>query len=112
MLNKAKSHLKIFVNCKSLRLLFCDSFDIVKRRIDFLPEIKNVGARVRPIYDEDYDFQWGKIDYKGKTVLDLGADIGSTADFFLGKGLRKSWQWKGLWKTSERYKPMQAFWRG
>lgn len=32
---------------------------------------------------------WGKIDYKGKTVLDLGADIGSTADFFLRKGAKK-----------------------
>jgi len=45
-------------------------------------------ARISAIYNEDYESQWGKIDYKDKVVLDIGADIGSTADFFLRKGAK------------------------
>ena len=43
-------------------------------------------VRIPPIYGEDYEFQWGKVDYTGKVVLDIGCDFGSTADFFLRKG--------------------------
>lgn len=42
--------------------------------------------KIPPIYNEDYERFYGKVDYKGKTVLDIGADYGSTADFFLEKG--------------------------
>ena len=38
---------------------------------------------------EDYEKNYGIIDYRGKLVLDLGADRGSTASFFLAKGARK-----------------------
>jgi hypothetical protein len=38
------------------------------------------------IYVEDYEFQYGKINYTDRVVLDVGADIGSTAHFFLEKG--------------------------
>lgn len=44
--------------------------------------------RVNPVYDEDYERFYGKLDYAGKRVLDIGADIGSTADFFLLRGAR------------------------
>jgi len=43
-------------------------------------------VRIPPLYHEDYEFQWGKIDYSGKVVLDIGCDWGGTADFFLRKG--------------------------
>lgn len=33
-----------------------------------------------------YEKVYGTINYKGKTVLDFGADVGSTADYFLQKG--------------------------
>jgi hypothetical protein len=42
----------------------------------------------RPYNDEDYNHHWGFTDFKGKTVLDLGADYGSTAWFFLEKGAK------------------------
>jgi hypothetical protein len=46
------------------------------------------GVRVSPYLGEDKESQWGIADYKGKVVLDVGADVGSTADFFLAKGAR------------------------
>ena len=38
-----------------------------------------------PIFREDYSKHW-KADFEGKVVLDLGADYGSTALYFLQKG--------------------------
>lgn len=38
------------------------------------------------IYGEDYENHWVGIDWRSKTVLDIGADVGSTADYFLSKG--------------------------
>lgn len=46
-------------------------------------------VRIKPIYNENYEGQWGKIDYTGKAVLDIGGDYGSTADYFLRKGAKK-----------------------
>lgn len=36
-------------------------------------------------YEQHYPLNW----WKDKTVLDIGADVGSTADFFLRKGAKK-----------------------
>jgi precorrin-6B methylase 2 len=41
---------------------------------------------IPPIYLEDYDSHWGFTDFKNKVILDLGADYGSTAYYFLQKG--------------------------
>ena len=38
---------------------------------------------------EMYERDYGIVDYKGKVVLDLGADRGSTASWFLAKGATK-----------------------
>jgi len=38
------------------------------------------------IVSESYVNEYGSIDYKGKKVLDLGAEYGSTAEFFLENG--------------------------
>lgn len=35
---------------------------------------------------EDFERFWGHVNYKDKVVLDIGADYGSTASFFLKKG--------------------------
>ena len=51
--------------------------------------LQGLDARIAAIHDEDYESHWGKIEYDGKVVLDVGADIGSTADFFLRKGAMK-----------------------
>lgn len=46
--------------------------------------------RLKPfIKNEDYDKEYGILDYRGKIILDLGADYGSTAEFFLERGARK-----------------------
>jgi hypothetical protein len=37
-------------------------------------------------HGEDYESDWGFLDVEGKVVLDIGADYGSTAAFFLNKG--------------------------
>lgn len=42
----------------------------------------------RPYIDEDYNKHWGFADFEGKTILDLGADYGSTAWFFIKKGAK------------------------
>lgn len=39
----------------------------------------------RPIYSEDYSKHW-PVNVQGKTVIDFGADYGSTAYYFIRKG--------------------------
>lgn len=41
---------------------------------------------IPPIYGENYDLHWQGINFYGKRVLDVGADVGSTASYFLSKG--------------------------
>jgi 16S rRNA G966 N2-methylase RsmD len=45
---------------------------------------------IPPIYDptENYEKVYTDLDYKGKVILEVGADIGSTASFFLSKGAK------------------------
>jgi hypothetical protein len=42
--------------------------------------------RVKPWEDLDLETHWGWLDVGDKVVLDVGADYGSTADFFLSRG--------------------------
>lgn len=42
-------------------------------------------TNIKPIYGEDYAHHW-PIEVKGKTVIDIGADYGSTAFYFMKKG--------------------------
>lgn len=44
---------------------------------------------MRGPFDEDYDEQYGSLDYKDKVILDIGADYGSSPMFFLRKGAKK-----------------------
>jgi len=44
---------------------------------------------IPPIYNEDYEAHWNFTSFKNKVVLDLGADYGSTAYYFLRKGATK-----------------------
>lgn len=37
----------------------------------------------------DYIWGYGRLNYKGKVVLDIGADIGSSALYFISKGARR-----------------------
>lgn len=49
-------------------------------------------TRIQPIDwgrgRENYESEYGIVNYRNKKVLDVGADVGSTADFFLMKGAR------------------------
>jgi hypothetical protein len=45
-----------------------------------------INGVIAPLYDENYLEIYGFIDYKGKVVLDVGAEVGSTAQFFLSEG--------------------------
>lgn len=38
------------------------------------------------IHNESYEYEYGNLNYEGKKVLDLGAEYGSSAEFFLEKG--------------------------
>lgn len=44
---------------------------------------------------EDFEYHWGFIDYKGKIVLDIGADYGSTARCFFEHGASKIYAVEG-----------------
>lgn len=46
-------------------------------------------GRIPPIYDEDYNRHWNFTSFRNKIILDLGADYGSTAYYFLKKGASK-----------------------
>lgn len=56
----------------------------VKRWVYFLFNLAI--RRPKKSRTEDYREHWGMTSYKGKTILDLGADYGSTANFFLDNG--------------------------
>ena len=61
-----------------------------------------------------YDYLWsyGSINWKGKVVLDIGADIGSSAIFFLMNGadyvylLEKEKEYKATYETIKRAYPI------
>jgi len=44
---------------------------------------------LKPWNNEDFEIEYGHIDYRGKRVLDIGAEIGTTAYFFLSKGAKE-----------------------
>ena len=50
---------------------------------------RKLRREMQPISNENYDRHWGYLSFKGKVVLDLGADYGSTAYYFLKKGATK-----------------------
>lgn len=41
---------------------------------------------IAPLHGENYDAHWRGVDWTDKRVLDIGADVGSTAYYFLSKG--------------------------
>lgn len=51
-----------------------------------IEQVQDPDTLIRPIYGEDYDVHWQGVDWRGKRVLDVGADVGSTAAYFLSKG--------------------------
>jgi hypothetical protein len=61
-----------------------------KRLLNFWSRHKPFGQKtLRPLLGEDYEEHWNHTNFAGKTILDLGADYGSTADWFLRRGAAK-----------------------
>lgn len=50
---------------------------------------RKISGLPRSIATEDYHLHWNYLSFKNKTVLDLGADFGSTALYFKKKGARE-----------------------
>lgn len=44
---------------------------------------------LKPWHNENFGRSYGHLDFEGKIVLDVGADYGSTASFFLQKGAKE-----------------------
>lgn len=53
----------------------------IEYAIEILKKIRFTG--------EDFEWHWGFANWKNKSILDLGADIGSTAECFLDAGSKK-----------------------
>lgn len=51
--------------------------------------ILRLTRRLPPLCNENYDEHWNYVSFKDKIVLDLGADYGSTASYFLYRGAKK-----------------------
>lgn len=47
-----------------------------------------ISEKVIPPYDENYEIAYNELSYKGKVILEVGADYGSTAWFFKSKGAK------------------------
>lgn len=45
--------------------------------------------KLEPMTGENYELHWAYTDYTGKTILDIGADYGSTAYWFFEHGAKK-----------------------
>lgn len=56
--------------------------ELIRLVIEEIPYIEPISI------GEKYEFSYRGIDYAGKTVLDIGADVGSTASYFLRRGAR------------------------
>lgn len=59
------------------------------RRNNIRNILLNVARGTLPSFGEDYDKHWNYLNFKGKKILDLGADYGSTASYFLWQGAKQ-----------------------
>ncbi|MGQ9506350.1 MAG: hypothetical protein ACUVTB_00650 [Candidatus Bathycorpusculaceae bacterium] len=85
---KRNSKLIQILNSK-LRTLFSNPVEVYRKYMGKLKAklVKLLGG-IPPIYRENYDKHWNFTSFKDKVVLDLGADYGSTAYYFLRKGAK------------------------
>lgn len=56
----------------------------IESNIDVIETLKKIRFT-----GEDFEWHWGFVNWKNKSVLDLGADMGSTAECFLDAGANK-----------------------
>jgi len=60
-----------------------------------IPFYSDLAYAVKRDFREDYDTLYGQFNYHDKTVLDIGADYGSTATFFLIRGAKRVYAIEG-----------------
>jgi len=78
-------HIPIIVSKKAKTLLSDPLAVYEKYKGKLKSEIVRLRGGIPPIYGEDYDRHWNFTSFKNKVILDLGADYGSTAYYFLRK---------------------------
>jgi hypothetical protein len=80
-------HIPIMVS-KKIKTLFSNPLGVYEK---YSVKIKYKIMRwgIAPIYNESYDKHWNFTSFENKVILDLGADYGSTAYYFLRKGASK-----------------------
>jgi len=82
-------HIPIIAS-KKAKTLFSDPLAVYQKYKGKLKsEIVRLRGGIPPIYGEDYDRHWNFTSFENKVILDLGADYGSTAYYFLRKGASK-----------------------
>jgi precorrin-6B methylase 2 len=82
-------HIPIMVS-KKIKTLFSNPLAVYRKYKGKLKsEIVRLRGGIPPIYGEDYDRHWNFTSFENKVILDLGADYGSTAYYFLRKGASK-----------------------
>jgi predicted RNA methylase len=88
--NETKISKFIEVAFKKLNNLFSNPIEVYHRYSGRLKaKIIRLMGGIPPIYNEDYNKHWNFTSFKDKVILDLGADYGSTAYYFLRKGANK-----------------------
>lgn len=102
---------------QKLRTFVTNPLGVLEKYRDKL--IYRLTGRLQPIHNEDYDKHWNYVSFKNKVVLDLGADYGSTASYFLYRGAKRVVAVEGneqfakaLWKNfkkNNKVTPIELF---
>jgi len=80
-------HIPIMVS-KKIKTLFSNPLGVYEK-YSVKIRYKIMRGVIAPIFDESYDKHWNFTSFENKVILDLGADYGSTAYYFLRKGASK-----------------------
>jgi len=72
---------------QKFRTLLTNPLGVLKKYHDKM--ILRLTGQLQPLYNENYDKHWNYVFFKDKIVLDLGADYGSTASYFLHRGAKR-----------------------
>jgi len=80
-------HIPIIIS-KKAKTLFSNPLGVYEK-YSVMVKYKIVRWGIAPICNESYDKHWNFTSFENKVILDLGADYGSTAYYFLRKGASK-----------------------
>jgi len=93
---------------------------MVKYSANFMLFVKSFRHKLltQPIYGEDYEKHWSFLTLEGKSIIDFGADYGSSANYFLKRGAAKVvavegsyWLFRILKRNFKNRKDVVCLWR-